>query len=70
MFVQVQTVDGQLFQSDEVVSDDTNQVEFQKAVDSFINVMQNLGVADGFWLTINGNERYFNPRNILWAELV
>jgi hypothetical protein len=70
MFVQVQTVDGQLFQSDEVVSDDTNQIEFQKAVDSFINVMQNLGVADGFWLTINGNERYFNPRNILWAELV
>jgi hypothetical protein len=53
-----------------MVSDDTNQIEFQKAVDSFINVMQNLGVADGFWLTINGNERYFNPRNILWAELV
>ena len=72
MFVQIQTVDGQFFASDPVELVDTglSPQEWDTLLESVEGLMQDWREMDYLALEIGGRKKFFNPANILWAELV
>jgi hypothetical protein len=72
MYVQMQTTDGQVFASDPV--DWTNlglsPVEVDEAIAGIEEVFSAWRDANHVAIEIGGRKRYFNPANIVWAEIV
>lgn len=73
MYVQIQTIDGQVFQSDptDIVSSGLNPVEWDRAMGELTGILEEIG-GDATFLALEIGERtrYFNPKNIVWAEIV
>lgn len=72
MFVQIQTIDGQLFGSDPVEMLDTGlDVQgWDQLLSDVDGLLQDWRNMDYLGLEIGGRKKYFNPANILWAEMV
>lgn len=72
MYVQIQTVDGQHFQSDEfdLVSSGLNPIEFERIVADIEATFEDWPAAGHIGFEIGGRKRSFNPVNVLWAEIV
>lgn len=72
MFVQIQTVDGQFFGSDpiELVDTGMNVQEWDQMLAEVEGLLQDWRNMDYLALEIGGRKKFFNPVNILWAELV
>lgn len=72
MFVQIQTADGQFFGSDPVEMIDTglNVQEWDQLLNEVETLLTNWREMDYLGLEIGGRKKYFNPANILWAEIV
>lgn len=72
MHIAIQAVDGQLFRSDEfdLGSSGLDPVEFEHEMAGVVELLENWRGMDNLSLEINGRTRYFNPVNLLWAEVV
>lgn len=72
MFVQIQTVDGQFFASDPVELVDTGMTvqEWDQSLNEVENLLCNFREMDYLSLDIGGRKKFFNPANILWAEVI
>lgn len=72
MFVQVQTVDGQFFGSDpiEMIDAGVNLAEWDQLIQDVEGLLQDWRNVDFIALEIGGRKKYFNPANIIWAEVV
>ena len=72
MYVQLQTIEGSVFASDPV---DWAQVgltppQVDEVLAELEDLLQNWQDAQHIGLEIGGRKRYFNPANVLWAEIV
>lgn len=72
MYVSIQTVDGQVFQSDEfdMVTSGLTPREFDETMTVIEDILSNWRSAEHIAFDIGGRKRYFNPANVLWAEIV
>jgi hypothetical protein len=72
MYVQLQTIDGQLFASDPVNWDNTglSPVEVDEAIAGIEEVFSYWREANHVAIEIGGRKRFFNPANVVWAEIV
>lgn len=70
--IQMQTVDGQFFASDEfdLASSGLLVQEYEEQLANIESIFQNWRDADFVGMEIGGRTRYFNPVNVLWAEVV
>jgi hypothetical protein len=72
MFVQLQTIDGQVFASDPVDWDASGltPVQVDDAISGIEEVFSYWREANHVSIEIGGRKRFFNPSNIVWAEIV
>jgi hypothetical protein len=72
MFVQLQTVDGQLFRSDDIgiAESGMSLPEFDQAVAGVEEIFRSWRDANYVSIDVGGRTKFFNPVNIVWAEIV
>lgn len=72
MFIQIGTTDGEVYTSDVVSIQDTGLTpdEFAVEAGNLESMFQNWDDVAHLSLTVGGNTRYFNPRNVVWGEVV
>lgn len=72
MYVSIQTVDGQFFSSDAVdmVDSGLGVQEWATEMDNVRGLFQDWRNMNYVGLEIGGKTKYFNPANVVWAELV
>jgi hypothetical protein len=68
MNVELQTIDGQFFSSDPF--DNEYDVNLTSVADELRGLFTSWREMDYLSLVIGGRVRYFNPANVLWAEIV
>lgn len=72
MHIAIETVDGQLFRSDDfdLATSGLTPEQFDEALEDTTAVFKDWRSADYVSMDIGGRTRYFNPVNVMWAEVV